>query len=72
MNAVSILLLAAIIAVAVWMLRRRLQRNRKHHGHCANCKSADCQLRDIILKQKGRRTEEAGKGGLTDKDCYHR
>lgn len=72
MNAISFLLLAAIIVVAFWILRRKMRRNRRYHGHCADCQSTDCQLRDIILKQKDSRTRKDDRTGLTDKDCQRR
>lgn len=72
MNAVSFLLLAAIIVVAFWILRKKIRRNRKYHGHCADCQSTDCQLRDIILKQKGNRTKKDDRTGPTGKDCQRR
>lgn len=72
MNAISFLLLAVIIVVAFWILRRKMRRNRRYHGHCADCQSTDCQLRDIILKQKDSRTRKDDRTGLTDKDCLHR
>lgn len=72
MNAISFLLLAVIIVVAFWILRRKMRRNRRYHGHCADCQSTNCQLRDIILKQKDSRTRKDDRTGLTGKDCQHR
>lgn len=72
MNAISFLLLAVIIVVTFWILRRKMRRNRRYHGHCADCQSTDCQLRDIILKQKDSQTRKDDRTSLTDKDCLHR
>lgn len=59
MNLQSILILAVILGLALFIVLRRYRKSRRRNFHCEDCYEENCALRDIMIQRaaKGCKTK---------------
>lgn len=59
MNLQSILILAVILVLALFIVLRSYRKSRRRNFHCADCKEENCALRDILIQRaaKGKKSK---------------
>ena len=51
MNLATIIIVGLIVAVAAWIVYRRVQRQKKHSHSCADCDVEGCSLRELLANR---------------------